>query len=486
MSAFNEERVLSVHHWTDRLFSFTTTRDASLRFSNGHFTMIGLRKEDGKPLLRAYSIASANYEEHLEFLSIKVPDGPLTSRLQHIQVGDTIIVGRKPTGTLLIDYLLPAKRLYLLSTGTGVAPFLSIIRDPETYERFEQVVLVHGTREVNELAYHDFIEEHLPKHEFLGELLSGKLLYYPTVTREEFRNTGRVTTLLENGKLAADLGLPPLNPAEDRVMICGSPEMLRDLKAMMEASAASTKATRPSRATTSSNGRSSNNRSRPAVPGRRATLAGSPDSATATRSPRDRRPISGAGRRRRPARDALSSLLPVSPSAQHRASARRSPCRCKPFAAGSRGTRSRGCWAWRWRSAARSSRPRRTSTRTSPRPRRATTTCTRPPRTTVPPACWRPPWAAPRRRPPRSSWSRRWPWRPPRRRPSAASPRASRCRTRRARLPRSRSSPPDARVPPVASRRHGRIEPARFALPRPPGARPTRPLAPTTPVPARA
>ncbi len=235
MSAFNEERVLSVHHWTDRLFSFTTTRDPSLRFSNGHFTMIGLRKEDGKPLLRAYSIASANYEEHLEFLSIKVQDGPLTSRLQHIQVGDTIIVGRKPTGTLLIDYLLPAKRLYLLSTGTGVAPFLSIIRDPETYERFEQVVLVHGTREVKELAYHDYIEQELPQHEFLGELLSGKLLYYPTVTREPFRHEGRVTTLLENGQLAADLGLPPLNPAEDRVMICGSPEMLRDLKAMMEA-----------------------------------------------------------------------------------------------------------------------------------------------------------------------------------------------------------------------------------------------------------
>ena len=234
MSAFNEERVLSVHHWTDRLFSFTTTRDASLRFSNGHFTMIGLRKEDGKPLLRAYSIASANYEEHLEFLSIKVPDGPLTSRLQHIQVGDTIIVGRKPTGTLLIDYLLPAKRLYLLSTGTGVAPFLSVIRDPATYERFEQVVLVHGTREVSELAYHDYITEHLPQHEFLGEILAGKLLYYPTVTREAFRNTGRVTTLLESGKIASDLGIPLLDPAEDRVMICGSPEMLRDLKHMME------------------------------------------------------------------------------------------------------------------------------------------------------------------------------------------------------------------------------------------------------------
>jgi len=234
MSAFNEERVLSVHHWTDRLFSFTTSRDTSLRFSNGHFTMIGLRKEDGKPLLRAYSIVSANYEEHLEFLSIKVPDGPLTSRLQHIKVGDPIIVGRKPTGTLLIDYLTPGKRLYLLSTGTGLAPFLSIIRDPETFERFEQVVLVHGVRQVDELAYHDYITEHLPKHEFLGELVSGKLLYYPTVTREEFRNQGRVTTLLETGKIAADLGLPLLNVAEDRAMICGSPEMLRDLKHMME------------------------------------------------------------------------------------------------------------------------------------------------------------------------------------------------------------------------------------------------------------
>ena len=234
MSAFNEERVLSVHHWTDRLFSFTTTRDPSLRFSNGHFTMIGLRKEDGKPLLRAYSIASANYEDHLEFLSIKVPDGPLTSRLQHIKVGDTIIVGRKPTGTLLIDYLLPGKRLYLLSTGTGMAPFLSIIRDPDTYEKFEKVILVHGTREVKELAYHDYLTNELPKHEFLGEMVSKQLLYYPTVTREPYKHQGRVTTVIENGQLAADLGLPALNAAEDRVMICGSPEMLRDLKTMME------------------------------------------------------------------------------------------------------------------------------------------------------------------------------------------------------------------------------------------------------------
>ncbi|KJS65796.1 MAG: ferredoxin-NADP reductase [Comamonadaceae bacterium BICA1-1] len=234
MSAFNEERVLTVHHWTDRLFSFTTTRDPSLRFSNGHFTMIGLRVEGGKPLLRAYSIASANYEEHLEFLSIKVPDGPLTSRLQHIVPGDTIVVGRKPTGTLLIDYLLPGKRLYLLGTGTGLAPWMSIIRDPATYEKFEQVVLVHGVREVKELAYYDYLTVDLPQHEFLGEMVSQQLRYYPTVTREPFINRGRVTDLIENGKLAADLGLPALDPAHDRVMICGSPEMLRDLKRMME------------------------------------------------------------------------------------------------------------------------------------------------------------------------------------------------------------------------------------------------------------
>lgn len=234
MSAFNEERVLTVHHWTDRLFSFTTTRDPSLRFSNGHFTMIGLRTEGGKPLLRAYSIASANYEEHLEFLSIKVPDGPLTSRLQHIVPGDTIVVGRKPTGTLLIDYLLPGKRLYLLGTGTGLAPWMSIIRDPATYEKFEQVVLVHGVREVKELAYYDYITVDLPRHEFLGEMVSQQLRYYPTVTREPFKNRGRVTDLIANGKLAADLGLPALDPAQDRVMICGSPEMLRDLKRMME------------------------------------------------------------------------------------------------------------------------------------------------------------------------------------------------------------------------------------------------------------
>ncbi len=234
MSAFYEEKVLTVHHWTDRLFSFTTTRDPALRFSNGHFTMIGLRV-DGKPLLRAYSIVSANYEEHLEFLSIKVQDGPLTSRLQHIQVGDTLVVGKKPTGTLVVDYLLPAKRLYMFASGTGLAPFLSIIRDPETYEKFDQLILVHGVREVKELAYHDYITQELPEHEFLGEMVKEKLLYYPTVTREPFRNQGRSTDLINNGKLFSDLGLPEMNPTEDRAMICGSPGLLRDLKAIFDA-----------------------------------------------------------------------------------------------------------------------------------------------------------------------------------------------------------------------------------------------------------
>ena len=180
------------------------------------------------------SIVSPNYEEHLEFLSIKVEEGPLTSKLQHIQVGDTIIVGRKPTGTLLIDYLLPGKRLYLLSTGTGLAPFMSIIRDPETYEAFEQVVLVHGVREKDELAYHDLVTEHLPQHEFLGEMIGKQLLYYPTVTRESYRTMGRVTDLMASGKMFDDLKLPALDAANDRVMICGSPGMLKDLKAMLE------------------------------------------------------------------------------------------------------------------------------------------------------------------------------------------------------------------------------------------------------------
>jgi ferredoxin--NADP+ reductase len=234
MSAFLEETVLRVHHWTDRLFSFTTTRGPSLRFSNGHFTMIGLRVND-KPLLRAYSIVSANYEERLEFLSIKVPDGPLTSRLQHIQPGDKIIVGRKPTGTLLIDYLLPGKRLYLLGSGTGLAPFLRVARDPDTYERFEKVILVHGVREVAELCYHDYLTQELPKHEALGEYVTNQMLYYPTVTREVFKHQGRITTVMDNGQLTHDLSLPDLNPAHDRIMICGSPGLNKDMRTILDA-----------------------------------------------------------------------------------------------------------------------------------------------------------------------------------------------------------------------------------------------------------
>jgi ferredoxin--NADP+ reductase len=195
--------------------------------------MIGLKVND-KPLLRAYSIVSANHDEHLEFLSIKVPDGPLTSRLQHIQPGDEIIVGRKPTGTLLIDYLLPGKRLYLLSSGTGLAPFLSIIHDPETYEKFAEVILVHGVREVQELAYQTYLTQEFPKHEFLGPMITNQLKYYPTVTREAFHNQGRITDLIESGKLFTDLNVPPLNPETDKVMICGSPAMLRDLKQILE------------------------------------------------------------------------------------------------------------------------------------------------------------------------------------------------------------------------------------------------------------
>lgn len=227
MSNLATEKVLEVHHWNDSLFSFKTSRGSSLRFRNGHFVMIGLEAE-GKPLLRAYSIASPNYEEHLEFLSIKVPNGPLTSRLQHLKVGDELIVGRKPVGTLVIDDLNDGRNLYLLATGTGLAPFMSIIRDPETYERFEKVVLVHGVRTVSELAYSDYIQRVLPEQEFIGELVKQRLLYYPTVTREEFRNQGRLTDLLSTGQLCEDLGIPRLDAALDRAMLCGSPAMLDD------------------------------------------------------------------------------------------------------------------------------------------------------------------------------------------------------------------------------------------------------------------
>src|SRR5271169_4495455 len=218
MAAIGTERVLTVHHWSESVFSFTTTRDQGLRFENGQFLMIGLRIE-GKPVMRAYSIASANHEDFLEFLSIKVADGPLTSRLQNIKPGDEILVSRKPTGTLLLRDLKPGKHLYLLSSGTGLAPFMSLIKDPETYERFEKIILVHGVRYRSELAYRDYIEWELTHHEFLGEQVRKKLVYFPTVTRERFRYQGRITSLIESGKLFEDTGMPGLDPAHDRIMI---------------------------------------------------------------------------------------------------------------------------------------------------------------------------------------------------------------------------------------------------------------------------
>jgi len=233
MAAFATETVTSIHHWTPSLFSFRSTRDPAFRFLSGQFTMIGL-EVNGKPLVRAYSMASAHYDEELEFFSIKVADGPLTSRLQHVQVGDPILVGRKPVGTLVQDSLTPGKTLYLLGTGTGLAPFASIARDPDVYDRFEHIVLVHGCREIAELAYGEAIVASLRQNELLGDLVRDRLLYYPTVTREPFRNQGRITDLLDSGKLPSDLGLQPLNPATDRAMLCGSPQFLTDMIALLE------------------------------------------------------------------------------------------------------------------------------------------------------------------------------------------------------------------------------------------------------------
>lgn len=234
MSAFHREKVLSVQHWTDTLFSFTATRSSGFRFQNGQFAMIGL-EVDGRPLLRAYSMASANHEESLEFFSIKVADGPLTSRLQKIREGDTILVGRKATGTLVTDNLLPGKRLLLLSTGTGLAPFASLIKDPDIYDRFETVVLVHGCRQVSELAYGERLVKNLVDDEFFGPLMQEKFIYYPTVTREPFRNRGRITDLITSKQLFDDIGLPPLDIETDRIMLCGSPGMLEDLRETFEA-----------------------------------------------------------------------------------------------------------------------------------------------------------------------------------------------------------------------------------------------------------
>lgn len=234
MSAFHREKVLSVRHWTDTLFSFTATRNSGFRFLNGQFAMIGLEVE-GRPLVRAYSLASANHEDELEFFSIKVADGPLTSRLQKIKEGDEILVGRKATGTLITDNLLPGRRLLLLSTGTGLAPFASLIKDPEVYERYDSIVLVHGCRQVSELAYGEQLVERLMQDELFGPLLREKLVYYPTVTREPFRNRGRITDLISSGHLFDEIDQDQLSRDTDRVMLCGSPSMIEDLRLMLEA-----------------------------------------------------------------------------------------------------------------------------------------------------------------------------------------------------------------------------------------------------------
>ncbi len=234
LAKFYEETVTYVHHWNETLFTIKTTRNDGLRFRNGEFAMIGL-EVDGKPLMRAYSIASPNYDEELEFYSIKVQDGPLTSILQHIQVGEKLLVSKKPTGTLVLDDLNQnAKHLYMLATGTGLAPFLSLARDPEVYEKFDKVILVHGVRYVSELGYREMFEKELFEDELLGEFVKDKLIYYPTVTREPFRNQGRMTDLMKSGKLFEDIGLPPINPENDRAMLCGSPSMNKDVAEILD------------------------------------------------------------------------------------------------------------------------------------------------------------------------------------------------------------------------------------------------------------
>ncbi len=232
-NAPTEETVLSVTHYTDRLFAFRITRPPAFRFRSGEFVMIGLYKDDGKPLLRAYSVASPSWDEELEFFSIKVPDGPLTSRLQAIKEGDQVLLGRKPTGTLVHDALTPGKRLYMFSTGTGLAPFASVMRDPETYERFDEIILTHTCREVAELKYGQDLVESLKDDPLCGEH-AHRLTHYTTVTREPWANQQRITDAIKTGRLFTDLGVPPLNPETDRVMICGSMDMINDTKALVE------------------------------------------------------------------------------------------------------------------------------------------------------------------------------------------------------------------------------------------------------------
>jgi ferredoxin--NADP+ reductase len=234
MAKIIKENITHIHHWNDDLFSFRTTREQGFKFENGHFVMLGLEVE-GKPLMRAYSIASPNYADELEFFSIKVADGPLTSKLQHLQVGDEILLSTKPTGTLVSDHLLDAKNLYLISTGTGLAPFMSIIQDPEVYEHFDLIVITHGVRNTDDLAYQHFIEKELINNPYFGDLIKEKLIYYPTVTRDDFKNQGRITDLLANGQLAENIGLAPINPEDDRFMLCGSPALLKDMQGILDA-----------------------------------------------------------------------------------------------------------------------------------------------------------------------------------------------------------------------------------------------------------
>lgn len=234
MDNFYKEKVLEIKHWNEGLFSFKCTRNPGLRFENGQFVMMGLMVNE-VPIIRAYSIASANYEEFLEFFSIKVPNGKLTSKLQNIHVGDEVIISKKPTGSILLHDLRPGKNLYLLATGTGLAPFLSIIKDPELYEKFEKIILVHGVRQQSDLAYRDYLEQGLKNHEYIGQLAQTQLIYYPTVTRKAFKNQGRITDLIESEKLFSDVGLRPFNPEIDRVMVCGSNQMLLDTVKLLDA-----------------------------------------------------------------------------------------------------------------------------------------------------------------------------------------------------------------------------------------------------------
>lgn len=226
--------ITNVTHWNDQLFSFRCTRPSSLRFRSGEFVMIGLMGENGKPLLRAYSIASPSWDDELEFYSIKVNDGALTSKLQHISIGDMIILRPKPVGTLVVDALLPGKRLFLIATGTGIAPFASLIRDPEVYEKFDQIVLTHSCRELADLEYGKTIIKDFKENPLIGEY-GDKLLYYPTTTRQKSQYEGRNTDLMRSGKLFSDLGIAPLNKEEDRAMVCGSMALNLDVKQILEA-----------------------------------------------------------------------------------------------------------------------------------------------------------------------------------------------------------------------------------------------------------